>query len=101
MPTILSRRSMIKSMIAGATMLAAAPYLAKASAFQQGPGVKNSEVAGSATRPNAQRSDEQPLVLIVKGDRILGYKGLNEMRVQDSSLAGMLNNRFGSMGAGN
>ena len=96
-----SRRTAIKVLgIAGAA-LAAAPYLAKASAFQQLPGSEKNGAASEVMRPTAQQSYDAPLVLVVKGDQIMAYRGLNQMPVQDSSLAGMLNDRFGAVEAGN
>jgi hypothetical protein len=94
-----SRRSAIKALGVAGVALAAAPYLAKASAFQQLSGPQKSGSVVTATQPSAQQSSAQPLVLFVKGDQILGYRGLDEIPVQDASLAGMLNSRFNSKGA--
>ena len=94
-----SRRSVIKAFGVAGAALAAAPYLAKASAFQQMSGPQASSGAAAAAQPIAQHSSTEPLVLYVKGDQIFGYRGLEEIPVQDSSLAGMLNGRFSSKGA--
>jgi hypothetical protein len=93
-----SRRSVIKAFGVAGAALAAAPYLAKASAFQQLSGPQKSSAVAAGVRPSAQKSSTEPLVLYVKGDQIFGYRGLEEIPVQDSSLAGMLNGRFSSSG---
>jgi hypothetical protein len=89
----ISRRSAIKALGVAGVALAAVPYLAKASALEQTSGLKESSPAPSAGQHSANSSNE-PLVLFVKGDKILGYRGLNEMPVQDALLAGMLNAKF-------
>jgi hypothetical protein len=73
--------------------LAAVPYLAKASAFEQLSGPQKGAPAAPAGQPS-QHSSTEPLVLFVKGDKILGYRGLDEIPVHDASLAGMLNAKF-------
>jgi len=73
--------------------LAAVPYLAKVSALEEMSGPQKSSPATSAAQHSAD-SPHEPLVLFVKGDKILGYRGLNEIPLQDASLAGMLNAKF-------
>ena len=73
--------------------LAAAPYLAKASALQQLTGAQKSGPVAAVAKPAAQQSTK-PLVLIVKDDHVLGYRGLEEIPVHDISLASMLHGRF-------
>ncbi|MGH9920513.1 MAG: hypothetical protein ACRD6W_16790 [Nitrososphaerales archaeon] len=87
-------------MVAGAA-LAAAPLLGKASAMQKLSGSQKTGLPKSLTEASAGQSYEKPLVLIVKGNQILGYRGLKEVRVQDSSLSSMLNAKFSSMGGSN
>ena len=94
-----SRRSAIKALGVAGVALAAVPYLAKASAFQQLSGQQKSEPAATAAQPSSQRLSTEPLVLFIKGDQILGYRGLDEIPVKDASLAGMLNGMFSSKGA--
>ena len=43
---------------------------------------------------NASSQSSEPLVLIVKGNQIMGYKGLNEQLISDSGLAATLAARF-------
>jgi hypothetical protein len=101
MSSKVSRRSLIKTMVVAGAALAAAPLLGKASAMQQLPGSQKTNQGRLAEAPGQQQSFEKPLVLIVKGNQILGYRGLKEMRVQDSSLSSTLNARFASMGGSN
>jgi len=42
----------------------------------------------------SQEPSSETLVLVVKGDEILGYRGFNKIPVSDASLAGMLHGRF-------
>lgn len=93
-----SRRTAIKVLGVAGVALAAAPYLAKASAFQQLSGSQKSGPAAAVIQPSAGKTGAEPLVLVVKGDQILGYRGLDEIPVQDALLAGMLNGRFNSKG---
>jgi hypothetical protein len=94
-----SRRGVIKALGVAGVALAAVPYLAKASAFQELSGPQKNAPGASAAQPSAQQASAQPLVLFVKGDQVIGYRGLDEIPVQDASLAGMLNGRFNSKGA--
>jgi hypothetical protein len=92
---------MIKVIAAAGAALAAAPYLAKASMFTQQATPAKLASAGTAPQLSAQRSSQEPLILVVKGDQVLGYRGLEEMPVRDASLAAMLNNAFVSKGGSN
>ncbi|MDA4116542.1 MAG: hypothetical protein OK442_08315 [Thaumarchaeota archaeon] len=100
MSSKVSRRSLIKTMMVAGAALAAAPLLGKASAMQKLSGSQKAGLPNNLTAAPEQ-SYEKPLVLIVKGNQILGYRGLKEVRVQDSSLSSMLNAKFGSMGGSN
>jgi hypothetical protein len=101
MSSKVSRRTLIKTMMVAGAALAAAPLLGKASAMQKLSGSQKTGSPKSLTGASEEQSYEKPLVLIVKGNQILGYRGLKEMRVQDSSLSSMLNAKFGSMGGSN
>lgn len=101
MSSKVSRRTLIKTMMVAGAALAAAPLLGKASAMQKLSGSQKAGSPKSLTGAPGEQSYENPLVLIVKGNQILGYRGLKEMRVQDSSLSSMLNSKFGSMGGSN
>jgi len=92
-----SRRKAIKALGVAGAALVAAPYLAKSSAFSQLSGSQKSGTAATAAQPSGVTSS-QLLILVVKDDKILGYRGLEEIPVQDASLAGMLNGRFISKG---
>ena len=97
MPTKLSRRSVIKSMIAGGAFLAAAPYLGKA--FGSAAMGKSGQVqapAANALSGGAAGTDK--LVLLVDGSRVVGYRGLEEIRLDDGALASTLQGTFRSRG---
>jgi len=93
-----SRRKVIKMFGAVGVALAALPFVAKASAFQQISGQQRSPAVGAGIKASPQQLSGETLVLYVKGDQVVGYRGLAEIPVQDSSLAGMLNGRFSSNG---
>jgi len=92
-----SRRKAIKVLGVAGVALVAAPYLARSSALQQLSGPQKSEPTTTGALPSGLQSSET-LVLVVRDDKILGYRGLDEIPVQDASLAGMLNGRFASKG---
>jgi hypothetical protein len=92
MSTKVSRRTVIKYLGVAGAALAAAPLLGKASAFQQLSGTQKTQVPVSPT--TSQQSYSEPLVLVIKGDEILGYRGLTKVPMNDASLAGMLHSRF-------
>jgi hypothetical protein len=97
-----SRRSMIKAMAAAGAALAAAPYLAKVSFASQQSSNGKMVLAGSTAQGSGQQSSSStPLVFVVKGDHVLGYRGLQEVPIRDASLAAMLNNAFVSAGGKN
>jgi len=89
-----SRRKAIKVLGVAGVALVAAPYLAKASALQQLSGSSKAEPSAAAFGPSVGQTSAETLVLVVRGDKVLGYRGLEEIPVQDASLAGMLNGRF-------
>ena len=97
MSTKVSRRKMVKLMAAAGAALAASPYLAKVSAFAQQSNTSRPASAGNAAQAP---SSGEPLVLLVKGDQVTGYRGLEEMPLRDASLASMLNSAFASRLAG-
>ena len=96
---------MIKTMAAAGAALAAAPYLAKASFASPQSGNGKMVPAGSTAQGSGQRSSSSsgstPLIFVVKGDHVLGYRGLQEVPIRDASLAAMLDNAFVSAGGKN
>jgi len=72
--------------------LAAAPLLSRASGLTQRSGLQKAQ--DPASMIPSQEPSSETLVLVVKGDEILGYRGFNKIPVSDASLAGMLHGRF-------
>lgn len=93
MSTKVSRRTVIKTIGLAGAALAATPYLAKASALGQLSGAQKGQSVATMAPPSGQ-SSAVPLVLYIKGDQILGYRGLEEIPLKDASLASMLNDTF-------
>jgi hypothetical protein len=93
MSTKVSRRTVIKLIGVAGAALAAAPLVGKVSALAQPAGLQKAQ-APAVQAPSSQQSNSEPLVLVVKGDEILGYRGLAKVPMNDASLAGMLHSRF-------
>jgi hypothetical protein len=95
MSTKVSRRTVIKLIGVAGAALAAAPLVGKVSAFGQSAALQKTQAPALQTPSSpSQQSYSEPLVLVVKGDEILGYRGLTKVPVNDASLAGMLHSRF-------
>jgi hypothetical protein len=92
MSTKVSRRTVIKFLGVAGAALAAAPLLGKVSALTQPAGLQKTQEPASLAP--SQPSQSEPLVLVVRGDEILGYRGLTKVPMNDASLAGMLHSRF-------
>ena len=92
MSTKVSRRTVIKLIGVAGAALAAAPLVGKVSALAQPAGLQKTQAP--AVQAPAGESHSEPLVLVVKGDQILGYRGLTKVPMNDASLAGMLHSRF-------
>jgi len=92
MSTKVSRRTVIKLIGVAGAALAAAPLVGKVSALAQPAGLQKTQAPAVQTPPGESHSE--PLVLVVKGDEILGYRGLTKVPMNDASLAGMLHSRF-------
>jgi hypothetical protein len=92
MSTKVSRRTVIKLIGVAGAALAAAPLVGKVSALAQPAGLQKTQAP--AVQTPSQQSNSEPLVLVVKGDEILGYRGLTKVPMNDASLAGMLHSRF-------
>ena len=92
MSTKVSRRTVIKLIGVAGAALAAAPLVGKVSALAQPAGLQKTQVP--VVQAPAGESHSEPLVLVVKGDQILGYRGLTKVPMNDASLAGMLHSRF-------
>lgn len=83
----LSRREVIKVLAAAGAALAAMPYLPKVSGNVQSEGLQQN--ASSKVS-----SSKGPLVILVKENELLAFKGLEEFRIVDSQLASQLNETF-------
>ena len=79
----LTRRQTIKALAGAGIVLTSASVLG---------GIPIS--AQPSRNENLASQGSEPLVLIVKGNQITGYKGINERLINDSSLAATLAARF-------
>jgi hypothetical protein len=93
MSSKVSRRTVIKFLGVAGAALAAAPLLGKVSALTQPAGLQKTQGQAGPTL-SQQQSHSEPLVLVVKGDEILGYRGLTKVPMSDASLAGLLHSKF-------
>ena len=92
-----SRRSVMKLIVMAGAALATLPLIGRVSAVPQ----SSSPAVASTERPAGGASDQVsglPLVVVVKGNTVMGYRGLQEMSVEDDSLASILKGAFSSIG---
>ena len=98
MSSKISRRNLIKMLAVAGGAFAVLPYVGKASAFTQPAGSKAPGIAGLMGQPSGDAGAGEPLFLVVKGEQILGLRGMREMPINNASLAATLNNTFASIG---
>ncbi len=77
---------------AAGAAIAAVPYMSRVSAFAPGQSV-GADRSVVASRVGGDGSG-QPLVVVVKGDEMLGFRGLNEFRLVDPALASTIAGAF-------
>jgi hypothetical protein len=82
----LSRRQAIKALAAAGAVIAATPILSQAFGTTQ----KSSEIPQIVH----ESKGTEPLVIVVKRNELIGFRGLEEVRVRDAALAAKLNNEF-------
>jgi hypothetical protein len=83
----LSRREVIKVLAAAGAALAAAPYLPKVAGNIQTQNLRlNANSKGSTSK--------DPLVILVKENELLAFRGLEEFRIIDPQLANQLAEAF-------
>jgi hypothetical protein len=93
MSIYLSRRDAIKGAMAATAAIAAAPYLgnlsvgAQASPSQNVPATPTEATAAAAATP---QNAAGTTVLVIKGDVVSSYSGLQSIKVQDAALASKL-----------
>ncbi len=83
----LSRREVIKVLAAAGAALAAMPYLPKVSGNTQSDGLQHNATSKGS-------SNKDPLVILVKENELVGFRGLEEFKVVDPQLATHLNEAF-------
>ncbi len=83
----LSRREVIKVLAAAGAALAAAPYLPKVSGSTQSEGLQHNTSSKVS-------SSKGPLLILVKENELVGFRGLEEYKVVDPQLATHLNEAF-------
>jgi hypothetical protein len=91
----LTRRDALKGAMAAGAALAAAPYLLNltggvgASPTQEFPAKPTATPAASSGAQSVQ-ADAGTTILVIKGDVVKSYTGLQAIRVQDAALAARL-----------
>jgi len=79
--------------------MAAMPLVARYSTMASDLGGKTSGTASSSLVEHAAISTSgEDLILVVRGDKVTGYRGLEEMPIHDSSFASSLRGRFPARG---
>lgn len=82
----LSRRDALKAFAAAGAFLFAKPYLPGTSSLNQAP----------SNPPETYPIEKDPLVVVLKDGKLLGFRGLQEFVVSDDELVARLSSRFGS-----
>jgi|ERR1035441_229117 hypothetical protein len=93
MSIYLSRRDAIKGAMAATAALAAAPYLGNLSAGAQASPIQSaptSPAAATAAAGATAQNAAGTTVLVIKGDVVSSYSGLQSIKVQDAALASKL-----------
>jgi hypothetical protein len=82
----MSRRRAIAVLAAAGAAIAAVPYISKVSGYVP--------ASSSPSKTARSAASKQPLVVVVKENELLGFRGLNEFRLVDPALASTLNDAF-------
>jgi len=97
-----SRRNALKGMMAAGAAVAALPYLANVAGTSIASAARSVPVQSVPTQATKAvttaspslaasiSSDVEPIILVIKNDVVRGFKGLQEVRIQDSMLASNL-----------
>jgi hypothetical protein len=92
----LTRRDALKGAMAAGAAIAAAPYLlnltggVEASPIQNVPVKPNSAPASAVSVGQSAAADSGTTILVIKGDVVNSYSGIQTVRVQDAALAAKL-----------
>ncbi len=82
MSSKIGRRDALKIMALVGAAIAVGPYIASASSLTQKYGV----ALGNAQNKQLGLEEEDTMVIVVKGDRAMGYTGNQEIRIEDGAL---------------
>ncbi len=91
MSSKLNRRDAIKALAAAGAVIAAAPYMAKVS------GAVHSTPTGMK-KTSFPTDSNGPLVIVVTERMMMGFRGDEELSVDDADLASQLNRAFAGRG---
>jgi hypothetical protein len=92
----LTRRDALKGAMAAGAALAASPYLlnlngkVSANPIQNVPVTTNAVPAAASSGDVSGPADAGTTVLVIKGDMVKSYSGLQTIKVQDAALAAKL-----------
>jgi hypothetical protein len=92
----LTRRDALKGAMAAGAALAATPYLLNLTGGVEGSPTQNAPVkpvaaaAAAASGSTSPQADSGTTVLVIKGDVVNSYSGLQSIKVQDAALAAKL-----------
>ena len=87
----LTRRDAIRALAAAGAVIAAAPYMAKATGTVQ-------TTPGSLGNVRIHSDVSGPLVILVTENEMTGFRGEQEFRIEDATLASQLNRTFSKRG---
>jgi hypothetical protein len=91
LPNKSGRRGFLKTLAAGAAVLIIAPLIGKAAAL---PSNSTDSKETQIGRRSSSQGSATPLVVVVRDNELIGYAGLNEIRITDSSMSSQLRSAF-------
>ena len=92
----LSRRDAVKALAVAGAALAATPYLARAAGAEQ---VTPRELGEGPENVALNPHPEGPLIVLVRDNELLGFRGMEEIHVKDMALISQIQRSFQFKGA--
>ena len=93
-----SRRNLVKLIVGAGAVIAALPVIGRLSASPAVPLASSTQLHAPTTKTieaeTAGVGSTLPLILVLNGNRITGYRGLEEVSIEESSLASSLRTAF-------
>jgi len=92
----LTRREAVKTVAGAGVALAAISLLGGVTAAAAAPSSVSRGTSAGLQDVRSNAANDEPLIIIAKGDQILAFKGMEEVRVKDGGLTSTLHSTFQS-----